>query len=147
MLDDARIKYFGKGGFSKFSQFGEGIKAVMSAECSSNVLSLFCRSQFRECGQVEDTSYEEAMWVPSLMCRSECERHYGIWNQCVADLEKDPVNKAAFNDMMQKLVAIVFLVEDRTFYNNIFYSNSDVAGGWRGSTSYGTFGARRYIAV
>ncbi len=43
---------------------------LMSAECSSNVLSLFCRSQFRECGQVRVTSYEQAMWVPSLMFRS-----------------------------------------------------------------------------
>ena len=75
----------------------------MTAECSFNVLSLFCRSQFRECAQVEDTSYEQAMLVPSLLCRSECERHHEIWNQCVADLEKNPVDKAAFNNMMQTL--------------------------------------------
>jgi hypothetical protein len=119
MLDDARMKHFGMGGFSKFSQVGDGIKAVMSAECSSNMLSLFCRSQFRECGQVENTSYEQAMWVPSLMCRSECERHYEIWNQCVAELEKNPVNKAAFNDMMKTLVAFFECSENEPFHNNM----------------------------
>jgi hypothetical protein len=43
-------------------------------------------------------------WLPSLLCRSECEKHWETWNKCVADLNADPEGHTYFNTQMQSLV-------------------------------------------
>ena len=62
------------------------MKTVLNAECLSNVLAVVCHSWFRECREVSKPTGDEKTWVPSLLCRSECEKHLDVWNKCVADM-------------------------------------------------------------
>ena len=51
---------------------------VMSEECSRNVVELVCHSFFKECKEVpvDDPQVDVATFMlPSLLCKSECERH------------------------------------------------------------------------
>ena len=75
-----------------FAQFFEG-------KCLSNIEAMFCHASFRECQMVE----EEA-WLPSLICRSECEKLYATWEGCLLQLESDPGLKTAFDDALKTLV-------------------------------------------
>jgi hypothetical protein len=66
------------------------------------MVALNCHSSFRECAQVEDgTAARNKMWLPSLLCRSECERHYEIWETCLAEIEADATANRAFDDQFE----------------------------------------------
>jgi hypothetical protein len=86
-------------GFSLLTQLGDIFDQVMSPKCASNVKALMCRSAFKECRQLEDTS-GSLLWFPSLLCRSECERHQVIWNNCLDEIEKDPEAQRKFDERM-----------------------------------------------
>ena len=70
----------------------------MNPVCASNVAAYICRTNFRQCQQVDD------MWVPSLLCRGECERHWETWSTCLDALEADPGAKANFDRQMAAVV-------------------------------------------
>jgi hypothetical protein len=92
-------------GFSVLDQIADIIKGVMNPLCSSNVISLICTSWFRECMSVKDDfNRDGGLWLPSLLCRHQCEKHWNIWNECVADLESDPKTKHDFEKQMQAMV-------------------------------------------
>ncbi len=87
------------------NQIADIINSVMNPLCSSNVISLICHSFFRECMSVEDNfNRDGGLWLPSLLCRHQCEKHWNIWNKCVADLESDPKTKHDFEKQMLALV-------------------------------------------
>ena len=68
------------------------------------MVALNCHSTFRECAQVEvedGTDARNKIWLPSLLCRSECEHHYEIWETCLAEIEADPTAKRAFDDQFE----------------------------------------------
>jgi hypothetical protein len=90
-------------------QIADIINSVMNPLCSSNVVSLICNSWFRECMSVEDDFNRggDGLWLPSLLCRHQCEKHWDIWNECVADLESDPKTKQDFEKQMLALVCAV----------------------------------------
>ncbi len=57
---------------------------------------------------VEDDFYRGGgLWLPSLLCRHQCEKHWDIWNECVADLESNPKTKRAFEKQMLALVCAI----------------------------------------
>jgi hypothetical protein len=78
----------------------------MSASCASNAIYFFCHATFKECKQVGDGP-EGEVWLPSLLCRSQCEIHAAAWNECLAVLEEDADQKLAFEFQMQQLSKIV----------------------------------------
>ena len=69
----------------------------MNSRCASNVAAYWCRTNFRQCQLVGD------MWVPSLMCRSECEQHWESWSECLDALKADPDARASFDRQMVEL--------------------------------------------
>ncbi len=103
-MDDPKLGF----GFSMLEQVADIINSVMNPLCSSNVISLICNSWFRECMSVEDDfNRGGGLWLPSLLCRHQCEKHWDIWNKCVADLESDPKTKHDFEKQMLALVCAV----------------------------------------
>jgi hypothetical protein len=42
--------------------------------CVHNAMSILCSAAFRECQEIE-----EGWWLPSLLCRAECDRRLSIW--------------------------------------------------------------------
>jgi hypothetical protein len=85
-------------GFSLVAQIVEIVENAMNPACASNVAAYFCRTTFRQCQQVDD------LWVPSLLCRDECERHYGKWQTCLNALGADPDAKNNFDRQMAAVV-------------------------------------------
>jgi hypothetical protein len=94
-------------GFSLIGQAADFFRTAMNSECASNVISMICHSIFKECGQVETDAQQKQVWLPSLLCRSECDRHLEKWNTCLDNLETDPKAKASFDDAMLSLVIFV----------------------------------------
>jgi hypothetical protein len=99
---------------------GDIVKNAMTQRCAGNVMELFCHTAFKECLQVENPAFTTGTItsLPGLLCRSECERHKAIWDECVAEIEKDPTATRLFNDGMQALsdtmgygFPVVFAVE------------------------------------
>jgi hypothetical protein len=76
----------------------------MNPTCAANVVSLICHSVFRECKQVQDKVNGIPFWLPSLLCRSECEQHWETWNTCLDNLEQDQKAKVHFDKQMLNLV-------------------------------------------
>jgi hypothetical protein len=72
--------------------------------CVSNVEAILCHAAFRECTEVEDD-----LWLPSLMCRSECENKNLEWNACLKELESKQDEKKAFDDAIMALVRVHYL--------------------------------------
>jgi hypothetical protein len=91
-------------GFSVVSQLANTIKNVMNPTCASNVISLLCNSVFKECVRVQDEYSRGELWLPSLLCREACKKHWEIWTQCLMDLELDPAAKSNFDTQMLSLV-------------------------------------------
>ncbi len=87
----------------------EIVYSAMNPTCASNVVSLICESVFRECVPVNDKLHGGTRWLPSLLCRSECDKHWETWNKCVADLNADPEGQTYFNTQMQSLVRVTTL--------------------------------------
>jgi hypothetical protein len=100
-LDSPRDSRFG---LSLVSELADLIKPVMSKDCYSNVASMICHAAFKECKMVEDVSTGGKIWLPALLCRGECEKRYAVWEECLADIEKDPKAKADFDTQMSTLV-------------------------------------------
>ena len=86
-------------GFSLLGQLANIVENVMNPHCASNVISLFCHAAFKECRQVDGKG-----WVPSLLCRSECESHQEVWRECLSALGTDAETKGNFDDAMLELV-------------------------------------------
>jgi hypothetical protein len=101
-MDDAN----GPLGFSILGQMAGVIESVMNPTCASNVMSLMCHSWFKECRQVDGGSTANRRWLPSLPCRSECDKHMQTWKMCLDDLglENDPVAKITFKTQMLAMV-------------------------------------------
>jgi hypothetical protein len=92
-------------GFSLVTQLADIIKNAMNPTCASNVISLLCHSVFKECVRVQDDeSSRGELWLPSLLCRGACNKHWEIWTQCLIDLELDPAAKSNFDAQMMSLV-------------------------------------------
>jgi hypothetical protein len=93
----------GPSGFSLVTQIATVIKNVLNPTCTSNIMSLVCRTWFRECKQVQDQSSSSSNQIrlPSLMCRHECERHLEIWDKCLLDLQIDSAAEANFHAQMK----------------------------------------------
>jgi hypothetical protein len=96
--------------------------SVFNPTCASNAMSLYCRSAFKECAPVEDTLNGNQLWLPSLLCRSECERYKQIWDDCVAALQTDADLLASFDTQMQALVSLplIFLFAKWTVPKLVF---------------------------
>ena len=92
------------GGKSLVTQITDILKSAMNAKCSANVISLLCRSWFRQCVQIGDASSGSQFWVPSLLCRSECEQHWNTWMKCLSDIGEDRDAKRKFDTQMLALV-------------------------------------------
>jgi hypothetical protein len=92
-------------GFSLMSQLGNIVKNAMNPTCASNVVSLLCYSVFKECVRVQDESSSRGeLWLPALLCRGACSKHWEIWTQCLIDLELDPAAKSHYDTQMLSLV-------------------------------------------
>jgi len=102
-------------GFSVIGQLADIVANAMNPTCAANVMSLFCRTLFRECGQVEDRATGNRVYYPSLLCRSECERHRETWNVCLEDLEENPDAKRNFDNQMIEMVNGAALVSSLFF--------------------------------
>jgi hypothetical protein len=91
-------------GFSQISQLTDILNNALNPTCASNAISLICHAAFKECKAVEDAVTGSQLWLPSLLCRSGCEKHLETWNTCLHDLEKDPDAKRSFDAQMLALV-------------------------------------------
>ncbi len=91
-------------GFSLVTQLASMMKNAMNPTCALNVISLLCNSVFKECVRVQDESSRGEVWLPSLLCRGACNKHWEIWTQCLIDLELDPAAKSNFDSQMLSLV-------------------------------------------
>ena len=103
------------------------IKSAMSPDCFSNLLAFGCRTWFRECREVSTDSAVGSVMLPSLMvreaevitptkpqrqltysllvqCRSECEKHAHIWEQCINEIGTNAEAKEVFNTIRQQAV-------------------------------------------
>jgi hypothetical protein len=80
------------------------LEKVMTADCLSNVLSLICRSAFKECKEVTTEPSGHKIWVPSLLCLSECESHIQIWEQCMSDISTNKEAKEKVDEAMKDIV-------------------------------------------
>jgi hypothetical protein len=92
-------------GVSMIMTGAEIIYSAMNPTCASNVVSLICHAVFKECVPVIDKLHGGTRWLPSLLCRSECDKHWDTWNKCVTDLVADPEGRTNFNTQMQSLVS------------------------------------------
>jgi hypothetical protein len=102
-LDDAD----GTHGFSIVSQVTDILNNALNPTCASNAISLLCHTFFKECKAVEDATTGTQLWLPSLLCRSECDRHLEAWNTCLGDLGKDPDAKRSFDTQMLAMVHVM----------------------------------------
>jgi hypothetical protein len=91
-------------GVSSIGTVADIFYVAMNPTCASNVVSLLCHASFRECVPVNDKLNGGTRWLPSLLCRSECDKHWETWNKCVADLNADPEEQKQFNTQMRSLV-------------------------------------------
>jgi hypothetical protein len=91
-------------GFSLVTQLADIINKAMNPTCASNVISLICSSFFKECVRVQDESSGDELWLPSLLCRGVCKKHWEIWTSCLIELESDPATKSTFDSQMMSLV-------------------------------------------
>jgi hypothetical protein len=91
--------------FSLLTQVANIVKSSMNPKCTSNVMSSVCQAAFKECRQVEDETGQE-LWLPSLLCKNECERKKTIWDKCILEIETDPTTKEAFDIQMGSMVRV-----------------------------------------
>jgi hypothetical protein len=92
--------------FPILGKLADIIESAMNSKCASNVLSLVCHAWFKECKPVDGGFNENQMLLPSLLCRSECHKHWEAWNVCLndLDLDNDPAAKSAFETQMMAVV-------------------------------------------
>jgi hypothetical protein len=97
-------------GVSIVTQLADIVNKAMNPSCASNVVSLLCYSVFKECVRVQDESSRGEVWLPSLLCRGACSKHWEIWTQCLMDLESNPAAKSNFDTQMILLVRHVMSI-------------------------------------
>jgi hypothetical protein len=84
------------------------LETALNPTCASNTISLICRSVFKECKQVTNRVTGSQEWLPSLMCRSECQHHADIWNGCLDALQiEGPEAKTTFDRQMVGLAETI----------------------------------------
>jgi hypothetical protein len=146
-LDEAKLYYSldtppasALGG--KLVPFKEILESIMAPKCVANVMDLVCNSWFRTCQEVKGD------WVPSLMCRSDCEQHMEVWNACVANIGADAVLKKNFEAKMHfltnlmgeifnsKLFSFDFAAGDKGGWAPFTLFRCDVSGGVLGEISH-----------
>jgi hypothetical protein len=93
----------GPPGFSIISQFANIFHAVMNDNCAVNVVAHICHGIFKECKEVEDVETGLSMYLPSLLCRDECDTRLAKWDSCVAQIGTDAPSKANFDTQMQEI--------------------------------------------
>jgi hypothetical protein len=91
--------------FSLMKQISDIVESAMNPTCASNVMEFLCHTWFKECTPFVGKSTGNQLWLPSPLCRSECERHWNVWNECVGALETDEDLKNKFDAQMQSQVA------------------------------------------
>ena len=98
-------------GVSNFAQFTDIVELALNPKCAANLVALMCHAAFKECTEVADELESTgSLWVPSLLCRSECERHRRVWDECVEAIRTDPDAEATFDAQMAALVRRMILV-------------------------------------
>jgi hypothetical protein len=97
ILDTPWAKLSTTTGANYITHLHDILDTVMSPNCVSNVMDLACNSLFKTCSQVEGD------WVPSLLCQSDCEKHFEVWGNCVENIEADPFLKEDFAAQMHFL--------------------------------------------
>jgi hypothetical protein len=79
-------------------------QTAMNPACGANLAYMVCHGWFKECKEVEDVRTGEMVWLPSLLCRSKCDQHWETWQNCLDDLEQNPLSKEKFDVQMQAMV-------------------------------------------
>jgi hypothetical protein len=80
----------------------------MDPVCAANAVDIACNAMFRECGQVENAFAGENLWLPALMCRSECDKHAQIWEGCLREMERDVDLLTAFDDQTSTMMSNIY---------------------------------------
>ncbi len=83
------------------STFNNLLKGALSQECYAEMASFICNTYYRPCSEVKDANGDRT-WVPSLLCRSECETLNTVWNICMVELQKKPVEYEGFVASLQQ---------------------------------------------
>jgi len=107
-LADSPVFDYAGGFISTFAD--EIVVSPWGAECTANLLSLICNSWFRTCQPVEDEETGETFFLPSLLCRDQCEVHRKIWDSCVAKVERNADTKQIFDERMSHLAHVLYTV-------------------------------------
>jgi hypothetical protein len=92
-----------KAPFSVLRGLNDHLTQTLPAECVTNIQALLCNTWYRECKSLGNGEGVQEFY-PSLMCRSECERHLEIHDNCLAELRQDDDAFAAFELAMENLV-------------------------------------------
>eukprot|EP00398_MALV-I-01_sp_L67-1_P000699 gene699-605_t len=98
------------GGPSYMYQFATLLN-VMNEECSANVVEFMCHSFFKECKEVEVEDPLRAsanVFLPSLLCKTECERHKAMWDLCMAKIQTNLDDKKIFDSNMATMSEKVY---------------------------------------
>ena len=88
--------------FSLMKQISDIVESAMNPTCASNVMEFLCHTWFKECTPFVGKSTGNQLWLPSPLCRSECERHWNVWNECVGALETDEQTKTLQINLTRK---------------------------------------------
>jgi len=91
-------------GFNPAAYILSIFKNVMNPSCSTNVERLMCHAIFKECKEVEN-----GVFLPSLLCRSECDARKTMWDECISEIKKDPIAMGTFENQMDEVVQTIAL--------------------------------------
>ncbi len=67
----ADTAYWDKPG-NDINTFNQLLEGALSEKCYAELVSFICNTFYRPCSEVEDAN-GNSTWIPSLLCRSECE--------------------------------------------------------------------------
>ena len=111
LVDTERLDHASMtGGFSLIGEVAGFIEKAINAGCASNIIALLCHAAFKECKEVTDVVSGSQIWVPSLLCRSECKTHWNKWMQCLEKLHTGPEKtQKEFEVQMQSLTDMLAL--------------------------------------
>jgi hypothetical protein len=90
---------------------------MADTQCLNNFKGLLCSSFFKECRPVQDANTLETLYLPALMCRSECENRTAVWNECVADIQG--TDREAFDAALAAVVVSSGGAAERFFKKEI----------------------------
>ena len=117
LVDTERLDHASMtGGFSLIGEVAGFIEKAINAGCASNIIALLCHAAFKECKEVTDVVSGSQIWVPSLLCRSECKTHWNKWMQCLEKLHTGPEKtQKEFEVQMQSLTDMLALGSSAIF--------------------------------